>query len=75
MLGINPRSQESHRRFALKQGFPFPLIVDRGGRIARAFGCGGLIVRRTVYVLDALGRVHWVERGMPPVSRILEALP
>ena len=75
VYGVNPGSAESHRRFVQKNNYPFPLLVDRGGRIARAYRCGfWLLVRRTVYIVDAEGRVGYAERGKPGPVALLSAM-
>lgn len=76
VYGINAGSRERHRKFAEKNGFPFPLLVDEGGKIAAAFGCRGLfgMLRRTVYALDKQGRVVFAQRGNPAPPVILETL-
>lgn len=75
MYGVNPSSQRSHRRFAQEQSLPFPLLVDQGARIARAYRCGfWRIVRRTVYVIGPQGRIVFARRGAPSPEQILAAL-
>jgi peroxiredoxin Q/BCP len=79
VLGINPFGAESHRRFAERYDFPFPLLVDPGNRVARRyraiFGWGPLsIVHRTVYVVGTDGRVLFAQRGKPAPEAILAAL-
>jgi thioredoxin-dependent peroxiredoxin len=74
VFGVNPRGAESHRRFGSKFSFPFPLIVDAGGRVASDYRCGGLVVRRTVYVIGRDGRIAWSVRGRPAVEEILAAV-
>jgi len=75
VYGVNPASDSSHKRFVEKLCLPFPLIVDAGGRVARAFKSGwGRLVRRTVYVLAPDGRVAYSRRGMPPVRDLLDSI-
>ena len=76
VYGINPASAETHHGFAQQNRLPFPLLADSRGEIAGSYGCRALfgIIKRTVYVLDAQGRVAWVKRGNPAPSEILEAL-
>lgn len=74
VFGVNGRSASSHRRFRGKFSFPFPLIVDRGGKVAARFNAGGWIVRRTVYAVDANGTIRFAERGKPSPDRILASL-
>lgn len=74
VYGINPAGGESHEKFRTKHGFPFPLLVDAGKRVARLYRCGGLLVKRTVYVIDANGVIRYSRRGAPPVEEILSVL-
>lgn len=75
VYAVNPFSDDSHRRFAEKHNFPFPLIVDKGGRIAHDYGCGfWLLVRRTVYIIGPDGRIRFAQRGKPSPSELLAHL-
>lgn len=75
VYGVNPASAERHRLFLEKLELPFPLIVDKGGRVARVFRAGvGPLVRRTVYVIAPDGRVALSQRGAPPVEEMLKVI-
>lgn len=75
VYGVNPAAAESHAKFAKKLSLPYPLIVDRGGRIARLYRAGfWLLVRRTVYLISADGTIAAAWRGAPAVEAILAAL-
>ena len=75
MYGVNPASDESHRRYVEKLNLRFPLIVDTGGRVARAFRAGWAgVTRRTVYVISPDSRIVFSERGTPAVNAILAAI-
>lgn len=74
VFGVNPRGAASHRRFRGKFGFPFPLLVDEGGRLAALFNAGGWIVRRTVYGIDSGGTIRFAHRGKPSPDEVLAAL-
>jgi thioredoxin-dependent peroxiredoxin len=75
VLGINPAGKDSHAAFALKHGFPFPVLVDQDSRIAGAYGAGGmLLTKRTVYVIDRDGKVLLAEGGVVPHEHIFAAL-
>jgi peroxiredoxin Q/BCP len=77
VFGVNPASETKHAQFAAKYRLPFPLLVDTGSRIAADYGCSalfGLLVRRTVYVIDKRGRVLFAQRGKPAVAAIRTAL-
>ncbi len=73
VLGINPQSARSHRDFRDKYKFPFPLLVDKGQRVAELYHANGLMVKRTVYLIDAAGVIRFARRGMPAPSEVLAA--
>jgi len=58
VIGVSTDSAESHRDFAEKHGFPFPLLADTKGEFAQAFGVlqRGRAQRAT-FVLDREGRL------------------
>ena len=73
MFGVNPSSAESHAKFRDKRQYPFSLLVDEGQRIAKLYNCGGVIIRRTVYLIDRDGTIRFAERGTPEADRVLAA--
>jgi thioredoxin-dependent peroxiredoxin len=75
VLGINPQSAESHRKFIESQHYPFPLLVDKGQTVAKLYHASGLIIRRTVYLIDKEGVIRFAERGKPNKESVLAALP
>lgn len=74
VFGVNPGGGESHRRFIEKYSLPFPLLIDKGGAVARLYHAGGWIVRRTVYAIDAAGVIRFARRGAPPPQTVLAGL-
>jgi peroxiredoxin len=50
---------------------PFPLLVDRGRKIAGLYNASGLIVKRTVYLIDPAGIIRYARRGKPSVDEVL----
>jgi peroxiredoxin Q/BCP len=73
VFGVNPQRASSHRKFQARYEFPFPLLVDEGKRVASPYHAGGLIVRRTVYLIGPDGIIRYARRGKPPVSEVLAA--
>ena len=71
IYGVNPQGARSHARFRSQHNLPFPLLVDRGGKVARLYHSGGLIVRRTVYRIGPDGTVRFARRGAPDPSEVL----
>jgi peroxiredoxin Q/BCP len=73
VFGINPRSAGSHGKFRDRHRFPFPLLVDKGQRVASLYHANGLLVKRTVYLIGKDGVIRYAKRGKPPVEEVLAA--
>jgi peroxiredoxin Q/BCP len=73
VFGVNPAGPEKHERFRGKFTLPFPLLVDRGQRIAKLYHANGLIIKRTVYLIGPDGVIRFARRGMPSPSEVLAA--
>ncbi|MFM2204612.1 MAG: hypothetical protein RLZZ560_7 [Cyanobacteriota bacterium] len=61
--GVSGDDAGSHQRFASRHNLPYPLLVDRGNQLRRAFGVPavlGLLPGRVTYVIDADGVIHHV---------------
>lgn len=71
LFGVNPQSATKHAHFRGKFQFPFPLLVDSGRQVAKLYHANGLIVKRTVYLIDPDGIIRFARRGMPPPSEVL----
>lgn len=41
VFGVSGDSESSHKKFVQKYGLPFPLLVDAGNEMARAYGAWG----------------------------------
>jgi peroxiredoxin Q/BCP len=72
VFGVNPQSARSHARFRGKYGFPFPLLVDQGRKVAALYHAGGPIVRRTVYLIGPDGLIRLARRGMPKPGEVVD---
>ncbi len=61
VVGISADSLDTHRRFAESMGMPFRLLSDPAQRVSAMYGSKGSggYNRRTVYVIDAHGRVAY----------------
>lgn len=58
VVGVSIDSSASHRAFADQHGFPFTLLSDERGELARAFGVlNGARADRATFVIDRDGRV------------------
>lgn len=75
-IAVNPASVESHRKFAAKQNYQFPLLEDKKKTMAHDYGVLGHLgmINRTVYIVDKKGIVRFAQRGMPSTQDLLQAL-
>ncbi len=71
VLGINPQSLASHRKFAQKHGLSFPLIADTGKSTCRAYGALGLLgmAKRALVLIGSDGKVRWRRTDLPVFHR------
>ena len=61
--GVSGDDAVSHQRFAQRHNLPFPLLVDRGNQLRRAFGVPsvlGLLPGRVTYLIDSEGVIRHV---------------
>ncbi len=72
VFGINPADTKSHQKFATKNNFQFPLLIDNDKKVAAAYHAKGLFLnQRTVYVIDKNGKIIFAKRGKPSVQAII----
>ena len=58
--GISPQDVDSHQSFAEGRKLKMPLLADLGKNVARGYGIvGPMGLRRSVFVVDADGRIAW----------------
>ncbi len=79
VLGINQAESDSHRAFAEKYGFTFPLLTDRGSVVARQFRAAvqlplKTIPIRTVYLINPERKVRLSNRGAPSADAIVRSI-
>ena len=74
VYGVNGQGSNAHGKFSAKYKFPFPLLVDSGWEMSRAYNAGWGLVRRTVYVIGPDGRIAYAQRGKPSTAEILSAI-
>lgn len=64
---ISVQGIESHEEFARKQGLTFPMLADSRDGVARTYGVstlGGLLTRRSIFIIDGAGYVRWKHVAM-----------
>ena len=74
VFGVNPARSRAHQKFREKCKFPFPLLIDEGQKIAKAYQADGWFVpKRTVYLIGPDGNVRYARRGKPSPEEVLAA--
>ncbi len=61
--GVSGDDASSHQRFASRHNLPYPLLVDQGNQLRKAFGVPGvlgLLPGRVTYVIDGDGLIRHV---------------
>jgi len=67
VIGISTDSVASHRAFAANHGFPFILLSDEQGELAKDFGVlADGVAERATFVIDSHGRVARAFRDVNP---------
>jgi peroxiredoxin Q/BCP len=77
VFGINPGKFAGHQKFAKKHNFGFPLIHDERWQIIAAYKVptfSGLMVARTVMILDKDMKVRYFNKGMPSTRELMAEL-
>jgi thioredoxin-dependent peroxiredoxin len=81
LLGISPQDVASHEKWASNKGFTFPLLADTDKKVIEAYGVGAPVigVRRSVFVVDAAGKVVFTDRKLigatfVPVDKLVPVL-
>ena len=76
-FGVNPAGVDSHRKYAEKMRFGFPLLSDPDRAIATAYHAlkdDGQGIARTVYVVRRDGTIAFAQRGAPPPADFVAAV-
>ena len=77
ILGINPGSMNSHKKFSAKHSFNFPILVDTDRIVAAQYGAlkeNGTSIQRSVFIVDQKGKLTYAQQGMPSDEELLKAL-
>jgi peroxiredoxin len=78
ILGVNTAPVEKTQAFCVKSNFQFPVLSDRGCKVAREYGAHirwlPMVIRRTVVAVDPYGVICFYEHGRPEPPRVLEAI-
>ena len=76
-FGVNPATVESHRKYADKMKFNFPLLSDPERATAAAYGAvkpDFQGIQRSVVLIGKDGKVLFAARGAPGAEEVLGSL-
>ena len=69
IIGISPDGVETQKKFAEALKLTFPVLSDRGGKVASKYGVmGALWPARTTFVIDEEGKVRAVVEGKDAID-------
>lgn len=79
VVGVSLDDAASHQAFAASQRLPFPLLVDEGGKVARAYGALTNLTlvkfaKRHTFLIDPEGRIAKAYRDVEPATHAAEIL-
>jgi peroxiredoxin Q/BCP len=78
ILGINTAPVAKTQQFCIAQNFQFPILSDRGCKVAREYGAYirwlPMVIRRTVVAVDPYGVICFYQHGMPEPAIVLNAI-
>jgi thioredoxin-dependent peroxiredoxin len=67
VIAINPQSEESHRKFADKHQFPFPVVADTSKEVCRQYGALNFLgmAKRALILIGRDGTIKWRRTDFP----------
>jgi thioredoxin-dependent peroxiredoxin len=67
VIAINPQSEESHRRFADKHQFPFPVVADATKAVCKQYGALNFLgmAKRALVLIGRDGTIKWRRTDFP----------
>ncbi|MGH2753023.1 MAG: peroxiredoxin [Actinomycetota bacterium] len=81
VLGVSPQGRASKRAFIEKYGLNFPLLIDEGGDVAKAYGVWKergvfqgipVVINRSTFVIEEDGRIAQALIGVDPRGHVAE---
>jgi thioredoxin-dependent peroxiredoxin len=67
VIAINPQSVESHRKFADKHSFPFPVVADASKAVCKQYGALNFLgmAKRALVLVGRDGLIKWRRTDFP----------
>ena len=75
VIGINHADANSHNKFISKYGLKNPILIDEGRNVIKQYNAIGSFMghtstKRSVILIDKVGIIRWIERGLPSQEEI-----
>jgi peroxiredoxin Q/BCP len=71
VLGVSLDSLDTQTKFADSLKLPFPLLSDKDGKAAKAYGVKGLLwAKRTTFVINEEGRITAIFEGKDAIDPV-----
>lgn len=77
VVAVNQESVKSHAGFCDSANLKIPVLSDPSKNVCKAFKTlmfSGLLVDRTVYIIDKKGIIRYAQRGKPALTDVLNVL-
>ncbi|WP_107669839.1 peroxiredoxin [Cyanothece sp. BG0011] len=75
VFGVSMDDQASHKAFKEKYGLPFQLLVDKDGKLTKAYDVeGGGYSKRVTYIINAEGKISYVDEKVKTDSHAQDIL-
>src|SRR5262245_22839695 len=67
VIAINPQSEDSHRKFADKHRFPFPVVSDADKAVCTKYGAINFLgmAKRALVLVGRDGKIKWRRTDFP----------
>ena len=67
VIAINPQSQDSHRKFADRHQFPFPVVSDADKAVCKQYGAINFLgmAKRALVLVGRDGKIKWRKTDFP----------
>ena len=69
VVGVSTDSVDRHKKFKARFNLPFELLSDTGGKMVRAYGADGKIMKKRVtFLIDPKGIIRKIYKSVKPIE-------
>jgi peroxiredoxin Q/BCP len=73
ILGVSTQDEASHQKFTAKYDLNFPLLADKGGEVAKAYGAmGGGVLGMAKSLVGMADRITFIIDEEGKISRVID---